>query len=392
MRVPLRLATIAPSTIHWPPRTNHPCPRFHSPPPHSPTHAMPSSPRLGALPTFPRATHPSTVRAYQKDAYYEAQFTSHLSSVLLGLLGSRVTHRFTHSISLLGSLAYHFLSSRATQTLGEEYVGSLMVHSGRLVGKKRRTAFILVHILLPFLSSRLYTLLRTSALALQRSRSQRCAREAMRARALKLPPPTASAAWHRTLMQRLVDRIASLPPVSALLEPSSLVAHLGALHLMLFYLGGTFYTLAHRVARVEYITTHPPTAAPSYHILGVLLGIQLLVKLGLCLRTCPPSSHSPVSIDSHPVPRSELVDPHVKPQPTIPPLPLVYPNDAVASQSLTCTLCIDHRHPELGQSAVTECGHTFCWDCIVSWVAEKPECPLCRTPVHLAHLLPVYNF
>lgn len=66
--------------------------------------------------------------------------------------------------------------------------------------------------------------------------------------------------------------------------------------------------------------------------------------------------------------------------------------EAVAESVLKCTLCMEKREPEKGTSAVTECGHVFCWDCIVGWAREKPECPLCRQSLNPSHILPIYNF
>ena len=36
-------------------------------------------------------------------------------------------------------------------------------------------------------------------------------------------------------------------------------------------------------------------------------------------------------------------------------------------QSRSCTLCLEERT----ESCVTECGHLFCWNCIVGWGREK---------------------
>lgn len=66
--------------------------------------------------------------------------------------------------------------------------------------------------------------------------------------------------------------------------------------------------------------------------------------------------------------------------------------EAVAESVLKCTLCMEKREPERGTSAVTECGHVFCWDCIVGWAREKPACPLCRQSLNPSHILPIYNF
>jgi len=45
--------------------------------------------------------------------------------------------------------------------------------------------------------------------------------------------------------------------------------------------------------------------------------------------------------------------------------------EAIGEGVLKCTLCMDTRTPEKGNSAVTECGHVFCWDCIMNWAEEK---------------------
>ena len=73
--------------------------------------------------------------------------------------------------------------------------------------------------------------------------------------------------------------------------------------------------------------------------------------------------------------------------------------------SRKCTLCLDERT----DSCATECGHLFCWNCIVGWgrekvclsfgfmrtsayfVIRKAECPLCRQSLILDRLLPIYN-
>jgi peroxin-10 len=52
-----------------------------------------------------------------------------------------------------------------------------------------------------------------------------------------------------------------------------------------------------------------------------------------------------------------------------------------------CALCLEERTA----TTLTECGHLFCWDCIVAWGQEKAECPLCRQALELNRLWPIYN-
>lgn len=396
--------------------------------------------------SFPAAAQPEIVRAYQKDTYYKDLFTSQVSDVVRSLFGTRVQHSHVSSISLVGALGYYLLSTssipgmgdgRGGQTLGEEYVNSIPkdVRTGRIVTLPKRLAWILLHVLGPYTLTKLYAAIRRYSLATKEKLDTAEARARARARALDKP---FNASAHVTLHRRLVAWLSrTLPPLETLQSQDGWLAYLSAAHLMLFYLGGKFYSAAQRLTGVTYISTYPKQQGyqpPSYEVLGVLLGIQLSVKLLLELRgrhrrskqaTTDPSEHSTavdpattVVIDKHvfshtsqPAKRLSSTDssPEV--------IELLYPhppsstpsseketteaavanlNTSAASSNaqstLQCTLCMDQRSPHRGTSAVTECGHCFDWSCITAWIAEKPECPLCRSPLIMNRILPIYNF
>jgi len=104
------------------------------------------------------------------------------------------------------------------------------------------------------------------------------------------------------------------------------------------------------------------------------------------------ASASETFIDEEPVSSIlQIVDPEGKP-----PIPAeedertyldvsVIPADLRAGRN--CTLCLEERTA----NCATDCGHMFCWDCIVGWAREKAECPLCRQSLSLIHLVPIYN-
>ena len=58
-----------------------------------------------------------------------------------------------------------------------------------------------------------------------------------------------------------------------------------------------------------------------------------------------------------------------------------------STQQRKCTLCLE----PMRDPSVTNCGHVFCWECIVDWCREKPECPLCRQECLPQRILPLRN-
>lgn len=143
---------------------------------------------------------------------------------------------------------------------------------------------------------------------------------------------------------------------------------------------------------------------PSYSLLGILIFIRLLYRLINYLRSrahgATEKSRGKRSLDES---REMFIDDrlvssmleHVDPE-SVPVKPAEEDENTVldvgalpprARASRKCTLCLEERT----DSCATECGHLFCWSCIVGWGREKAECPLCRQGLNLTRLLPIYN-
>lgn len=403
--------------------------------------------------TFPNSAQAEIVRLHQKDAYYGELFREQVRDVAVEFLGARLTHRLENWLALGASMAYLSLCTLGgSQSLGEEYVNAMMRdrRKGGIVSAKRRIIFLVLYIMAPFFAVRMYSITRMYILRMDMHITRKRLREAQSMEILVHEPSLLTRLWNNieSIVHWLADR---LPGSHALTGTNGLFAYVSSAQLALFYLSGPYYTLAHRLVKADYVyaSTQRPSSQPlSYEILGMLLAVQLLVKLGLSIRRinfpAPASSDGtnaarasaetkrvePVSLKIDGAVVSPLGDSHRKVSSSnATNVPLVYADpdvsaspemlglgpirtesekqafdlaqtavrtktvqmEAIADEVLRCTLCMDRREPENGSSAVTECGHVFCWTCIEEWLKEKADCPLCRQAVHVSRVLPIYN-
>jgi peroxin-10 len=245
-----------------------------------------------------------------------------------------------------------------------------------------------------------------------------------RAALILLPtlPSYVLARWGSVLVN-LEPRIATiLRALPTIFEISS------EINLAIFYLRGTYYDVAKRLLGVRHVRSasiehqilwltiwpyqlsslpkNPHTRPPSYSLLGMLLAIRLLYRLISFVRSTAKSS-SEKSKGKQPITSSQSTETYIDDRPVSSFLGPVDPEGEpakpaeedertildVASISSAmrarrnCTLCLEERT----DSCATECGHLFCWSCIVGWGREKAECPLCRQSLNLTRLLPIHN-
>lgn len=404
----------------------------------------PNNPTMPNL-RYPRASQPEIVRSLQKDSYYRDLLHVQIKEVATDVLGARHSHIYAEVLGLCASAAYFGLSTLGSaQSLGEEYVNAMMRNkrAGTIVGPKRRLAFIFLFAVAPYLLTRTYGWVRANIVRWDQIYERRHQRQLLLIRSQNADAKPLRPNHVRTIVKWLATW---LPASHVLEQQDGLLAYASAAQLAVFYLGSRYYTLAHRLAGVDYVhamAKRPNVRAQSYEVLGALLMFQLIIKAGMSAYSCHKENKQETKTEKIPqnVPTVQLdetvysheTSPAAKvgvPQPT-PIVHLEYPDpdaeitphdlgmdrqsksaadeemfqvaeaayrartiqlDHIAEEVLRCTLCMDRRTPETGNSAVTECGHVFCWDCITGWANEKPECPLCRQALDCARLMPIYN-
>lgn len=227
----------------------------------------------------------------------------------------------------------------------------------RLPGKARRTAFVLLYTLLPFLVSRLVRKLRGQN---ENSKS-----------------------W-------LSQTLASYP---------KLLDTIMNVHVALFYFQGLFYSLSKRFLGLRYAFAHNKDPEKlmrtgNYSFLGAIMLVQFAIKLVLkvnsrtAVETFDEQESSFFVYSS--VKQLENVQTYVDSNSKVgrrvntellDPTQLPY----IPEVSRSCMLCLS----PMTNPAAANCGHIFCWTCIVDWIRDHPECPLCRQLCLEQNLLPL---
>ncbi|KAG0143448.1 hypothetical protein CROQUDRAFT_661254 [Cronartium quercuum f. sp. fusiforme G11] len=381
---------------------------------------------------YPNAAQPEIIRADQKDAYFIATLQDMLESSLRGFVGARWITARSNDLRDVGRLIYYFLTTlSASQTLGEEYcdIAQLDATTGNYPSIKRRALWIFIHVYSPKILNTLYAQIRGRFLPLEQVPTQE----------VDFSSNDNRNRWRFGRLKKTVSTWLSLLPNTLNLTTFHTI---GSLHLAIFYLTGRYFHWSNRLTRIRYLSIQlrplqdesgARVQPPSYEFLGLLMVVQLIVRStvsfknaqmrrqieksvkktgkdavatssqnfkgkGIMKESDVMASDRPPTVDDTPIDEilfepeddsERLDDAHNSSS-----LQGVFvegvESDPVSDESNArrCTLCLG---PRIDQSSL-ECGHVFCWRCVVGWVREKAECPLCRQAVKITDLLPLYNF
>ncbi|XP_037935051.1 peroxisome biogenesis factor 10 [Teleopsis dalmanni] len=292
-----------------------------------------------------RARQPEVVRSVQKDLRYTNELTEDLSD-LLRLTGARNWIKYNQLCKLLAEITYHgFASVSNLQTLGEEYVGIIKVDSKY---KHIPTRFVqLIAIILEFGGETLYIhLLQKLEVYIEQQENI-------------LPDAKKKLISCIQLMQH---------------SPN----YIKALHKSLFYLHSDKYQISKRATGINYVLIRhwiqPEFSLFGYKILGVITFLQVSISFLISAFEMWKEHR-----------RKQYATLERKSSKTI----IKHETEVESvTKAPQCVLCLEPRT----NTSLTPCGHLFCWTCILEWLDERDECPVCRETVKKSNVIQLQNF
>uniref|UniRef100_A0ACD5YRP2 Uncharacterized protein n=1 Tax=Avena sativa TaxID=4498 RepID=A0ACD5YRP2_AVESA len=358
---------------------------------------------------FPTAAQPEVMRAAEKDDSYAAHVTEACRDAFRQLFGTRIAVAYQNEIKLLGQSLYYLLTTGSgQQTLGEEYcdISQVATSHGLPPTPARRMLFILYQTTVPYLAERISSRIVSRGIYLDDSQLDYHHESDNSSGGIAQSSTNtndASASLSFSTLLRLRSRahafwlwiVQKWPSILPLGQDFIQLAM--RTNLMFFYFEGLYYHLSKRGAGIHYVFIGKPmNQRPRYQILGIFLLIQLCILGAERLRrsnlSSIASSINQISSGSYPSSTGRSVpvlneDGNIITDIRHGKAVDLASGSEVSSSKSKCTLCLSTRQ----NPTSTTCGHVFCWNCIMEWCNEKPECPLCRTPITHSSLICIYH-
>lgn len=353
------------------------------------------------------------MRAAEKDDNYAAYVYEACRDAFRHLFGTRVAVAYQNEIKLLGQTLFYILTTGSgQQTLGEEYCDIIQVANsyGLPPTPARRALFILYQTTVPYIAERISSRIASRGMILadaqfeelygsNHPRGNQVQSSVSESSSSTVAPSSAMLKLREKFNGLWLWAVQKWP--SVLPFAREIIQLALRTNLMFFYFEGLYYHISKRAAGIHYVFIGKPlNQRPRYQILGVFLLIQLCIlgaeglrrsnlsSIASSVRQTSPGRHLSTGRDL-PILNE---DGHLITNTNLPKGDWTSDSKAVQEPQPSggtgkCTLCLSPRqHP-----TATPCGHVFCWNCIMGWCNEKPECPLCRTPLTHSSLVCIYH-
>lgn len=294
---------------------------------------------------YANARQPEILRTVQKDAAFTNQL-GHDFSNILRFTSKKFWIKYNSLCTLLIELAYHgFASYKNLQTLGEEYTGIIQIDSKYIALPNKLLQ--LISIVMEYAGEQLLIkLIKNVELEIERN-ADIC--------------PEA-----KIQLKRCCSFILHAIP------------YIQAMHRTWFYLFGGKYQIARRLTGINYVLIRHwlniKHSVYGYKILGIISSLQLALVFMAFLKEAIRSNQITTTA-------IQKVSGLKKRMTTT----LNATNDLNQPK---CILCLEERH----NTCSTICGHLFCWSCIMDWIDQKEECPVCREAIKKSTIVYLMNF
>lgn len=288
---------------------------------------------------YANARQPEILRTVQKDETFTNQIGQNLSDALR-FTNTKLWIKYNHFCTLLAELSYHgFASWNNLQTLGEEYTGIIQIDNKYIALPSKLLQ--LITIVMEFASERfLIQLVRNVECEIDQDRNL-------------LP------AARQNALKCCASLVAAIPYVQAM-------------HRTWFYLHGGKYQISRRITGINYVLIrywlNVKHSVYGYKVLGILSSLQLALVFAAFIKQAI-QSQRPIDLASSNPKLNNL-----RKQMTLEDGSKRKSSSTIGVQ---CILCLEKRE----NTSATVCGHLFCWSCILGWLDQKEECPVCRDPI-----------
>lgn len=284
------------------------------------------------------------IRTIQKDQTYIDEIRSQLSDILL-LISQKNWFKYNHLCKLIAEVLYHhYAIVHNLQTLGEEYTGIIQVDSNyvMLPNKALQIFAILLEYGGEHVVDRILTRLQTEI-----DRSEEMLPEA------------------KEKFVRFLDGVKFIVP------------YVRGFHTSLFYIYAGKYHISKRLMGINYILIRnwlkEDHSIYGFRILGVVTLLQLL--LSLIVKWVDQRKKARINTAST---NSEGAPAALR----------TLSESTTTSSSRRCALCMEMAV----DLSATQCGHLFCWVCILNWLDERQICPICRESIKKSRVVKLQNF